>query len=324
MYVPFSRKRKSTTPLNLCLICIPYLVSSAWQSPCSTSTVRARYGFAGPTLRTFTCRYNTKHDIDYINRASIWSVVWTSGTDEHHLTNDSFDKAKTEPLSIRFVPLMDNVSDNESICRRRAAETTWRWCAHFVARHNLCPWAEASVVDAGAIRIYVVNGKATELDMEIVLEAVAARFSDDLRPKKNQQGADPNTSICFVVLAPPLNVPRVDVEVTTENDEDWHTDFPTFYDWFVELEERWSLVDQVTLAPFHPKWQYDGDNPTAVQMEKQSPFPTISLVSTNVIDKAGPGATQKIADNNEAILLEKTMDEWREIYQATVFRSPRG
>jgi hypothetical protein len=276
-----------------------------------------------PTLRTFTRRYNTKHDVDYMNRASIWSVVWTAGTNEHYLTNDSA-KAEAEPLSIRFEPLVDNVSDDESICRRRAAETTWRWCAHFVARHNLCPWAEASVVEPHAIRIYVVNGKATELDMESVLESVAARFTGDLSPKTSQERADPNTSICFVVLTPPISVPQVDVEVTAGNDDSWHTDFPTFYDWFVDLEERWSLVDQVTLAPFHPKWQYDGDNPTALEIEKQSPFPTISLVSTNVIDKAGPGATQKIADNNEAILLEKTVDEWREIYQATVFRSPQG
>lgn len=144
------------------------------------------------------------------------------------------------------------------------------------------------------------------------MERIAATFSRALN-----DFLDPNTAIAFLVFDPAFH----------NEESGWIDDPSSFYDWFLELEETWSL-DETTLAPFHPQWTYhhhedDRDDKTAaLDLEKQSPYPTVSIVSTAVIDKAGEAATAKIAAQNEAILCSKSVAEWNALYNAIVRQTP--
>jgi hypothetical protein len=192
---------------------------------------------------------------------------------------------------------------------QQAATETWRWCAHFVAAHNLCPWAQKSVQTDQAIRIYVVDNIE---DMEESLQTVSARFYADLKASS----IDPNAAIAFVVLA--------------NSDGDWS--FPDYYDWYLQEEDNWlddaeedenGVANHVTWAPFHPEYEFQGDD-ECLQVEKRSPYPTVSIVSSAVIDQAGPSVTTQIAKNNEEILRKKTASQWQELYDASVRTKPES
>jgi hypothetical protein len=197
----------------------------------------------------------------------------------------------------------------------RAARETWNWCSRFVVRYDLCPWAAASVRTAHAVRVHVVVVADGERRQEELMEAATRQVSRDFARELETAGADPNAAIAFVVLL--------------KKDPPW--DFEEFYDWFVGLEElQWSeeeeedLADVITLAPFHPDWSFaaaaadDDGGPDALAFEKKSPYPTVSIVSTAAIDKAGPEATERIAENNEKTLLEKSVSEWRQLYDRAI------
>jgi hypothetical protein len=169
----------------------------------------------------------------------------------------------------------------------------------------------------GAIRIYAwIHPELLLLDQ--VLEHVAVDFVSDLQ----SQRADPNSAIAFVLLLPPF--PEKDT-AGRNNDSWWYEDFASFCNVFYELEERWPFHEQVTLAPFHPQWSYFSDNmdyddqdDDVLALEKQSPFATISLVSTATIDRAGEAATEQIAVHNQQVLEQKSVAEWRSIYDHCV------
>jgi len=192
---------------------------------------------------------------------------------------------------------------------QKVAQETWNWCANFVVPHNLCPWALASVQTRNALRLYIIND-VNKFDSAI--ECVATEFNQELQ---NSLLADPNTAIAFCVLA--------------SKDQVW--DFDTFYEWFVDMEEDWldqaeddssHIGNYVTLAPFHPNWQFASDeSDDPLQIEKQSPYPTVTIVSTAVIDKAGETATAQIADNNARVLQSKTLSHWKALYHQAVFSS---
>lgn len=278
---------------------------------------------------------NSNNNNEFVNRARIWYVDWI--TEEHRNRNGAAAVRVAEnqaiitrnaPSSVfQFVPLNDDaaakVGDTSMVLLyQHVAETTWNWCAHFIARYNLCPWAEPSVQGKDSIRIYCVHSETSESQLEDVLEAVATDFVRDL----TNRSIDPNTAIALVVLVSSSSTYTRIENITSDA---WFDDFASFYDWFVELEERWPLIDQVRLAPFHPTWQYspndnNENNDDVVAMEKQSPYATISLVSAAVIDKAGPAATEKIAANNEAVLQQMSTVEWKAIYDAAVHRTPNN
>lgn len=174
----------------------------------------------------------------------------------------------------------------------RVIVETWRWCSDFVVPLELCPWAAASVQSKGALRISI----STRNEMSEAILQNAMRLHQDV----DAQLMDPNVAIVFVVCS----------------DRDW--DFVEFYDYFDQLEESWQH-DFVTLAPFHPDWQFGGDTPLELGMEKQSPYPTVSLVCTSVIDKAGEAATNQIGQHNEEVLLKLGLDKLQRLYQKAVF-----
>jgi hypothetical protein len=182
--------------------------------------------------------------------------------------------------------------DNE----QAAAAATWRWCADFVVPLALCPWAAASVHTKGALRIYL----AKRNDMKEAIKEAAFLLRNDVEADL----VDPNVAIAFVVCSPCDN---------------W--DFFEFLEWFEELEESFDN-DFVTLAPFHPEWQFGGgpvEHFFELDFEKQSPHPTASIVCTSVIDKAGPVVTDQIANHNERVLLDMGVSELQRLYQTRVF-----
>ena len=171
----------------------------------------------------------------------------------------------------------------ESLSNSPAVQLTWRWARNFVVPQNLCPWAAASVGTPGAVSIYYCNDDDESSFEELVL-AVARHWKCN----------DPSTSIALCVT-------------TTAS---W--EFVDFCDWFYEFEEEERDLE-VALAPFHPYWEYQGDAKTSV--EKQTPFPTVSLVSQQAIDQAGEGVTDKIAQHNYEHLQTQSLQHWKDVYR---------
>ena len=177
------------------------------------------------------------------------------------------------------------------------AEETWRWCTNFVVPLNLCPWAAASVRSNGCLKVYLV-------DRAHDVQSAVEDASNELMLAIRSGTVDANVAISFVV--------------TTD-----YWEFGSFYAWFLDVEDAYldSSFDEVTLAPFHPDWQFQDDEP-ALAYEKKSPYPTISIVSRAVVDKAGKEVTSSIAGHNEDILLGRGYENLRELYQRQVFLHP--
>ena len=194
-----------------------------------------------------------------------------------------------------------------------AATAMWNWCKYFVVPHNLCPWAAASVQTAGAVSIYLIHHDDDDGDDNFrdALHDVAKRFIDEM----NSQHAQYDQAIALVV--------------DVSGDDTWQ-DFAAFYQHFDDLWDEFmndEAYDAIMLAPFHPQWHYGGlldddndDNDDTLDLEKQSPYPTISIVAQHVLDQAGPRATERIAATNQATLRQFDGTTWRKIYAQAVER----
>lgn len=218
---------------------------------------------------------------------------------------------------------------------------TWRWCRDFVVPLQLCPWAAASVNAPGAIQFYVVpvsSNNLTEDQLVPIVETVARRFQDWILLGERENDVDrKKVAIAFIVLANTVH------DTTTES-ASWIDSFPSFYEWFIQLEDDWidkgfysmkddeeeeTIYNAVTLAGFHPDWEFEnGDMDTGdtssingLDFEKKSPFPTLTLVSTETIDAAGPEATERIAQHNAQVLqADMTLEELQKLYQQAVWQ----
>ena len=89
-----------------------------------------------------------------------------------------------------------------------------------------------------------------------------------------------------------------------------------------------SVEFKTTLAPFHPDWRFANndamENEDSVAFEKKSPAPTVSIVSTAVIDKAGAAATEQIGFHNSEVLQSKSAAEWKLLYDQAIHLSAVG
>lgn len=228
-----------------------------------------------------------------------WVTDTPSFRESHHheMTSSHHREMTSSRLLSHDAAIVWECSDTgewiETSIKNDAAVETWRWCCDFVVPLNLCPWAAASVNTSGALRIYLSEQSEME---DSVLEA-AKRLHQDIE----NNIVDPGVAIAFVVCS----------------DRDW--EFSSFYEWFDNLEESFEFEDDfVTLAPFHPDWQF-GDGPPELNIEKQSPYPTVTVVCTSVIDNAGAAATEAIVEHNERVLLDMGVSKLRELYQTNVF-----
>lgn len=197
----------------------------------------------------------------------------------------------------------------------RAAQVTFQWCTDFVVPLHLCPWALPSVSTPGALRIYVV-------DSSFKLETAVRQASRNLNTDVHAGRVDPNVAIAFCVVD----------ESSSETNHEPRWEFEDFYEWFQDLEESYlfsenddddTLGEFVTLAPFHPDWHYN-KGPPALNLEKQSPYPTVTVVCTSTIDRAGPEATDRIAHHNQQVLTDAGLSQLQHLYQTRVWQPTKG
>ncbi len=197
---------------------------------------------------------------------------------------------------------------------------------------------------------------------------------------------DPSVAISFIVLVPMKRSTK-----SNNNNDSFKSnalpDFGSFHEFFIDLEDRlldecddyWDLIDateehdnnesdddinneettdvnslgcEITIAAFHPKWQFNGgdgnnsqsDSAAAIDYEKRTPYPTISIVMSSVIDSllkeredgggttneeedgGGDGssalATERIADLNEKTLCAIGVQRLKEMFVDEVLGCP--
>lgn len=223
---------------------------------------------------------------------------------------------------------------------QKVAQETWNWCTRFVVTYRLCPWAAASVSSENAVQIFLVvmEGERPDEDgmtytnFERGLYLASQTFQQQLKLMQSKgfpNYTNPNTAIGFVV-----QVSQCD---------DW--DFHSFYDWYLLAEDKLfdgglasdqaaddpalrPCSEQITWAPFHPNWRYcsdeeaDFDDNNSLGIEKQTPYPTVSIVSSEAIDEAGPLTTEQIISNNQRLLSTKPVSVWEQIYKQAVRVQP--
>ncbi|KAL9180842.1 hypothetical protein ACHAXT_011295 [Thalassiosira profunda] len=200
-----------------------------------------------------------------------------------------------------------------------AIGATHRWSSNFVRKLQLCPWAGASLDTSGAVRYWVLvvedsgsdsieqeqRGAVALGEMERLVRRAGRQLDQITSPLMAEEGTnpiDPSVTISFVVLV--------------DKQRGQLPDFGTFHEFFLELEDRlldecddyWDGIDDdnegiteeedaenvplgcdITIAAFHPKWQFGdgGDNAKndqAIDYEKRTPYPTISIVKSSAID----------------------------------------
>ena len=224
-----------------------------------------------------------------------------------------------------------------------AATKTFNWCSDFVQDLNLCPWAKQSLLSSNAIRIKIIH----ETNGWDHMEEIVRKSSFELKALTDEGIVDPYIGITFVVAIPTHEKDyHGEGKVTNvENNDDF--EFLTFYDYFNELEEafmddddeRYSALDEVTIAPFHPEWTFappaedhngmsfhDEDNnidlsKDPLDYEKRTPYPTISIVMAKGIDLAGEEATAKIGIHNEEKLNELGYESVERLYHEKVLKN---
>lgn len=210
-----------------------------------------------------------------------------------------------------------------------AAIRTWNWSKDFVLRLNLCPWAKGSLETPSAMQIFVVP---KDQEISYSTGSYANDICHSVAQKCLQYCQDypeMESSIIFFVVFQEEDV-DADCDVDIDDPDrmsafhgfyDQWESFVEFHEWFMDLEDGWEM-DDIIVAPFHPHWQFGGDGPSTLDFEKKSPYPTVTFVSTKVVEQAGEGATAQIAQKNEETLGEKSLDDLEEQWDDSSSSSP--
>jgi hypothetical protein len=218
---------------------------------------------------------------------------------------------------------------------------TMNWCNEFVMKLDLCPFAKASLQTKGAMSLFlvppmiiqppttssVVSTTQIQLEEEYrnrrIVDDVAKRFQTEILNNNNNNGYNSQDNNSKPVAADMFERAAIYFVIFLSNDNNndngnspeittTTSSFIDFLDWFNDLEDNWSEeCDDVIIAPFHPDWQFEFDtrDEYALNYEKRSPYPLISIVSTNVVEKAGEAVTELIGENNREILLSIEKEE---------------
>eukprot|EP00597_Dinobryon_sp_UTEXLB2267_P007273 CAMPEP_0170083302 /NCGR_PEP_ID=MMETSP0019_2-20121128/18692_1 /TAXON_ID=98059 /ORGANISM="Dinobryon sp., Strain UTEXLB2267" /LENGTH=369 /DNA_ID=CAMNT_0010298641 /DNA_START=1424 /DNA_END=2533 /DNA_ORIENTATION=+ len=147
---------------------------------------------------------------------------------------------------------------------------------------------------------------------------------EDLTTLEGPPKTDPKLAITFIVMAPSLvpleNNQRKNILWKRKNTQGRNSlkespggimPFLDFYNFVLDLQAalfaeadagRSSVGDLVTLAGFHPQWEFQGMEDCAVNFEKRSPYPTVSIVLTEGIDAAGEAVTARVSKHNQEVL----------------------
>ena len=220
---------------------------------------------------------------------------------------------------------------------------TWNWCKHFVVPLKLCPWARASLETPLALQLFMVSetdirnvgsNPSRSDSCEDIIRNVAVKFQQLIQSRPSLA----SHAIFFVVFVP-SSTSGENEQSNDDGSGDWFMNsFAGFYDWFIELEDWWTLNDEndpITIAPFHPLWEFGCDDDTVddtgeaddtdkeweqLAYEKKSPYPTVTIVSSATIDQAGPIVTEQIAETNLDTLTSFSVDQLDEIWNEGVYK----
>eukprot|EP00980_Cylindrotheca_fusiformis_P011145 scaffold2557_cov121-Cylindrotheca_fusiformis.AAC.28 len=183
---------------------------------------------------------------------------------------------------------------------------TWNWSRRFVSKLNLCPWAKGSLETQTAMQVFVAPPNQK---IEMLCKQVGAKCLEFCQEFPALESA----AIFFLVFSPQEN----------HNDDHDLMDFMDFYDWFTDLEDNWEMED-IIIAPFHPQWQFGGgtdEELLQLDFEKKSPYPTVTFVSATAVERAGTAVTEQISKHNEQVLLEKSLEELKEMWEESLSAS---
>jgi len=177
-------------------------------------------------------------------------------------------------------------------------------------------------------------------------------------PVSEFKTADPNVAITFLVAAPLPPKSSHDEYKSLELVKEPHLfefEFENFYQSVTDLEdqlfeeadrcnennaqkqqgnnpvvmeyENGMLGDLITMAPFHPDWEFasengnDSDDHAAIQYEKKAPYPMISLVCTSAITEAGEIVSETIGQQNAETLTHMGPHALGQLFRSAI--SPR-
>jgi hypothetical protein len=273
---------------------------------------------------------HNKHSRVSSSRPLISSRMWTKNIDNNNENNNNNNNNKDDVLDAKNKPPIavwkynvaskqwDKQEYEESVTFRELplpVQQTWAWCRHFVLPLQLCPWARASLETPQAFQIFLVeevddynmieNVADSQAVYDSLLDDVGRRFEDFLEEQQPESSME-SAAIFFVVF-----VESASSSSSSSSEKERRSpmkDFGDFYDWFCRFEETWELLDTVIVAPFHPNWSFAGEA-ESLSFEKRSPYPTVTMVSAQVVDAAGEAATEQIGKHNEQVLLSKTTEE---------------
>lgn len=175
------------------------------------------------------------------------------------------------------------------------AEQTRHWIEEAVIGLNLCPFAK-SVYQKGLVRVVVsqarhLDGFLDELDRELLL----------LRDT-------PATEIETTLLVHPKLFPEFEV-------------FNDFLNVVDDVLQEHGLEGEIQVAPFHPKFQFEGTEPSDIgNATNWSPYPTLHLLREvsieQVIDAGADPDT--IVERNVALLQQMGRAGWEKIFAKSV------
>ena len=189
---------------------------------------------------------------------------------------------------------------------------------------------------------------------------------------ENMDPIDPSVAISFVILVDKTTIPS-----SRPLSPKVLPDFRAFHEFFLDLEDRlldgcdeyWDGIDdeveeesggyseespsgcQITVAAFHPQWQFGHDGNTAEDgteqsFEKRAPYPCLSIVMSTAIDALmneranidvdigdksvtasgsevlSAPATERIAALNEKILGDIGVERLEQIFEDNVVQCP--
>jgi hypothetical protein len=171
------------------------------------------------------------------------------------------------------------------------AQQTQRWIEEAVIGLNLCPFAK-SVYQKGLVRVVVsqarhLDGFLDELDRELLL----------LRDT-------PASEIETTLLVHPKLFPEFEV-------------FNDFLNVVDDVLQEHELEGEIQVAPFHPKFQFEGTEPTDISNATNwSPYPTLHLLREASIEQVIEAGADPdtIVERNVALLQQLGSEGWGQVF----------